>query len=490
MCMIKLHELFSCRHAKFLILLIFLLSGICAGCLDQDPLEARVKKLTHSLGDKDQNVSYASVYALVDIGEPAVDSLIKALKDDNPQVRSLAALALGRIGDQKAVDSLIEVLDDPSPEVRMSAAFSLGSLGAAEAVEPLIELLKDENENVVLSAVSSLGELRDPRAVEPICEVLNGILNGNNYDARWKIASALRGIGDPRAIDTLLNLLGDKELGPSVASMLGNFESEQVFGKVIKLLDSRDPTTRANAVAVFEYLQDPDAVPYLVEMLDDGASEVRKEAAFALGFYNKPEEAVRIEQPLINALADSEPEVKEAAVRSLGRIKSKESIPYLEELLQDNNQNLQIAAIEALGKIGEPEAVDALTPLLENKKWKVRTEVVVALVEIGGPEAVNSLISLLGDENYRVRQGAAEGLGKFGDQRAVEPLLKALETERERDVRAAEVRALGELGGPEAIEGLRRINTDMEEYWNVRTAAGDILKTLEGVEEANVSSTS
>jgi len=77
--MTKLNELFSCRHAKLLILLL-LLSGICAGCLGQDPLEARVKKLTHSLGDKDQNVSYASVYALVDIGEPAVDSLIKSFK--------------------------------------------------------------------------------------------------------------------------------------------------------------------------------------------------------------------------------------------------------------------------------------------------------------------------------------------------------------------------------------------------------------------------
>jgi len=212
--------------------------------------------------------------------------------------------------------------------------------------------------------VSSLGALRDPRAVEPICEVLNG----NYYDARWKIASALREIGDPRAIDTLLSLLGDKELGPSVASMLGNFESEQVFGKVIKLLDSRDPTTRANAVAVFEYHQDPAAVPYLVEMLDDGAPEVRKEAAFTLGFFKEPEETAQSEQPLISALEDSEPEVKEAAVGSLGRIKSKESIPYLEGLLQDNNQNLRIAAVEALGRIGDPEAVDFLIAAL-----KIRT---------------------------------------------------------------------------------------------------------------------
>ena len=98
--MIKRDELFSCRNAKILILM-FLLSGICAGCLGKDPLEARVDKLVGSLGDEDENIRYASADALVDIGEPAVDPLIKALEDDNPQVRSLAALSLGKIGIKK-----------------------------------------------------------------------------------------------------------------------------------------------------------------------------------------------------------------------------------------------------------------------------------------------------------------------------------------------------------------------------------------------------
>ena len=65
-----------------------------------------------------------------------------------------------------------------------------------------------------------------------------------------------------------------------------------------------------------------------------------------------------------------------------------------------------------------------------------------------------------------------------------------METEKERDVRVAEIRALGELGGPEAVEGLRRISTDMEEYRNVRTAAEEALNNIEGGREENYSPTS
>ena len=52
---------------------------------------------------------YASEYApvaLAEVGEPAVDALIAALKDPLPEVRAGAAAALGDIGDERAIDAL------------------------------------------------------------------------------------------------------------------------------------------------------------------------------------------------------------------------------------------------------------------------------------------------------------------------------------------------------------------------------------------------
>lgn len=497
--MIKRDELFSCKSAKLLILM-FLLFGICAGCLDKDPVEARVNTLVQGLGDEDERVSSLSANELCAIGEPAVDPLIKALKDDNPQVRSLAAQDLGIIGDKKATNSLIKALKDPVSEVRMNAAFSLGQLQAVEAVEPLIELLKDENGEVIRYTVIALGMLKDPRATEPLCEVLklddasisydgdSDMRYTGNSNIRSEAVFALGETGDPRAVDTLLDLLADKEVGSSAASSLGRIKGEYVFGKLIKLLDSKNPTTRTNAVAVYEYIQDPAAVPILVRMLNDQVPEVRIGAAYSLGHFNESEEIAQTEQPLINALGDSKVEVQAAAAGSLGRIESKKAIPLLAELIQSKDSTLCETAIYSLARYKDPEAADALIAALGNENWHIRMKIVYSLREVGDTRAVDPLISLLGDESSGVRKGAASVLGSLGDRKAVEPIIKALEIERESDVRVSEVQALGILGGPEAINCLSRVSTDKDEYNYVRSSAEKALVILKGGGTVNPSS--
>ena len=221
-------------------------------------------------------------------------------------------------------------------------------------------------------------------------------------------------------------------------------------------------------------------------MLDDRDKEVRRAAVFALGRFGR-EEASLTEQPLIKALGDPEEDVRMAAIRALGNAGDEEAVAPLVELLHPETSDLSgnlsgdsAGSDEDVREAGSVKLAD----------WYVKKEVMSSLVDIGDPGAVEPLILLLGDEYYKIRRFAAEGLGKLGDRRAVEPLLKALETERESEVRVAEVRALGELGGPEAIEGLRRISVDMEEYRNVRTAAEEALVKIEGGGEEDSSSAS
>lgn len=487
--MVKRCNLFGCRYAKiFLLLLLF--SGICAGCLGKDPLEARVDKLVRNLGNEDLDVGYASAYALIDIGEPSVDSLIKALKDEDPQVRSLAAYSLGRIGETRASKALIKTLEDPEPEVRRNSTEALGDLGAAEAVDPLIERLKDDDDRVVLSSIFALEQLKAPEAVDPLLE----FLDQNNKEVSRRSISALRAIGDPKAVDPLIELFGDEELGEYAADAVGELGDEETVEKLIKLLDSRDPTVRVNSIYALigtqnpdsnyalKGIQDPDLVLPIAGMLDDRDKEVRRAAVFALGRLGR-EEASLTEQPLIKALGDPEEDVRMAAIRALGNAGGEEAVVPLVELLHPETSDLSEASAGS-----DEDGREAGSVKLAD--WHVKKEVMNSLVDIGDPGAVEPMILLLGDEYYKIRRFAAEGLGKLGDRRAVAPLLKALETERESEVRVAEVRALGELGGPEATEGLRRISVDMEEYRNVRTAAEEALAKLEGGGEENSSSAS
>jgi HEAT repeat protein len=90
----------------------------------------------------DRDDIYGAMQGLAKIGAPAVDSLIRILKDpkERPIVRARAGETLALIGDRRAVRPLIDVLDDPDVELRWHAVVSLGKFRAVEAVTALRRL--------------------------------------------------------------------------------------------------------------------------------------------------------------------------------------------------------------------------------------------------------------------------------------------------------------------------------------------------------------
>src|SRR5712692_9370746 len=98
------------------------------------------------------------VAAIRDIsGSPDVDLLLAALKDDDADVRIVAAQHLGKEGWRGAerAAALVEALGDRHPGVRREAAESLCSIGAA-AGPALCEALKDSDPRVRAGAALAL----------------------------------------------------------------------------------------------------------------------------------------------------------------------------------------------------------------------------------------------------------------------------------------------------------------------------------------------
>jgi HEAT repeat protein len=65
-----------------------------------------------------------------------VDALLTLLEDEDPNVRAVAAICLGRTGtkDEVVVDRLIGLLKDGDRIVRQSACLSLGAMKAVKAI--------------------------------------------------------------------------------------------------------------------------------------------------------------------------------------------------------------------------------------------------------------------------------------------------------------------------------------------------------------------
>jgi HEAT repeat protein len=102
-----------------------------------------------------------------------VDLLLEKLMDYNWRVRTAAAMAIKEIGDSRVIDPLLQILfKDERRDNREYAEVVLGEIGEP-VVEQLIQALKDEEPDIRVRAARLLGKIKDFRAVKPLTEVLS-----------------------------------------------------------------------------------------------------------------------------------------------------------------------------------------------------------------------------------------------------------------------------------------------------------------------------
>jgi HEAT repeat protein len=106
------------------------------------PGKRDIPSLMTLLASKDGVLRCKARAALVELGKPAVEALVSALKDRNQTVRWESAKALGAIRDPKSIDALVAALQDKLFDVRWLAAEALIGIGD-ESVKPILQALVD-----------------------------------------------------------------------------------------------------------------------------------------------------------------------------------------------------------------------------------------------------------------------------------------------------------------------------------------------------------
>ena len=101
-----------------------------------------------------------------------ITGLIRLLDHGNPDTQWRAADALGTLG-EPACDPLVRILDYPKINVRIGVIEALGTIKCARSLDPLIRKLKSDPDcEVRWVAAMALGEIGDPRAVPALEEAL------------------------------------------------------------------------------------------------------------------------------------------------------------------------------------------------------------------------------------------------------------------------------------------------------------------------------
>ena len=139
---------------------------------------------------------------------------------------------------------------------------------------------------------------------------------------------------------------------------------------------------------------------------------------------------------LLELLASNDLDARNLAAHELGERRAREAIPPLCDLLTDADQDINVrhnAAI-ALGNI-------CAASLRQDSNTDL---------------AVNALIVTLQDRDEYLPSNVAKALENIGDSRAIAPLAGLLDdSSRSSNNRAAAARALGKIGGTEALAALK-----------------------------------
>ena len=288
--------------------------------------------------------------ALIDLGMPAIPSLIGVLKNENCTLRQAAAESLDRIGwipdrgesgatywvakrnwdlcvaiGAPAVLPVIEALKNDSSSIRWDAAEALGRIGDARAVPSLKNALKDENSSVRRAVIEALGKIGAP-AVLPLIDALE---NGDD-DARWTAAKVLGKIGGTQAVPALINALRKSSVCRAAAKALDNIGWSPDGGEV-------------------------SAIYWIAKKKLDHCVRIGTPAVL----------------PLVDALRNDDDDVRCAAAEALGKLADVRAVPPLVQVLKDEASNVRRASAEALGKLGDARAVTPLKASLMDSNYGV-----------------------------------------------------------------------------------------------------------------------
>jgi len=274
-----------------------------------------------------------------------------------------------------------------------------------------------------------------------IDELVRVLKEAGNRAEKRRAAEILAGLGEP-AVDPLIAQLADRDaiVRAYAATALGSLKSERAVSPLIALLSDKDAYVRRSAIESLGRTGSRRAIPALAATLKDPARETVA-AARALGIIPYPDAV----PPLIEALQDASSNTVGAAAHALGARGARETIEPLVRCLEDNPNCAYDAVGTALWKLGSERAVDAWIAGLKKGSWWYPRAFCAA--ELGRNKSEKGLIPLqnaLKDESPEVRRAAVLALMDIRNEKSIAALKDAL-SDKDLEVRIYAREALKQI---------------------------------------------
>jgi HEAT repeat protein len=127
-----------------------------------------IQKVIESTKDMSPTVRWQALAFLVQINAPQADGLVLEMlrQDPDAALRKNIVLMLGERHGPKSSEYLVKALQDQEAQVRIAALQMLDKIGDYSAGSAISELLRDTDDSVRLQALTALNSLQTKRSEE------------------------------------------------------------------------------------------------------------------------------------------------------------------------------------------------------------------------------------------------------------------------------------------------------------------------------------
>jgi len=281
----------------------------------------------------------------------------------------------------------------------------------------------------------------------------------------------------PSGVFRLDALPPDVEAKRAIAALGSAASPEEQRGAVEKLTElaphlraGRDVATVAGAIVALDRLLATAHDPGLLAAIDRAGAALSDRAVVArmVQLLGEPRGAPGEREVLVaavGALATLSAQLvldafiatavdERAPYRAAIRKAADRALEPLQARLADKDPHVVAAAAELMGLTGSPQAVPLLAGLLRHPSDFVREAALLGLAEGGGREVSRPAMPALKDESIAVRIAAVRAIMAGGDSASTTVLIRRLEQESDEGVQAEMLRAIGRLGGADALDVL------------------------------------
>jgi HEAT repeat protein len=397
-------------------------------------------------------------------GDKTADVMLKVIKNEAPALQIVAFDLVRKYPDTKDLNQISNVLPELTTVGKIQLLTALADRGDVSVREAVLKAIKDENLDVRIAALNTLAKLGNENDVELLASIAAtgetaekeaarqslALLNTPKTDITilWKISETERA-----AKIELIQTVGERRI-PAAEEVL------------LKAAQDPERTVRVAAYKSLELVAEPKYLQPMVDLLVKVDNEAERRSAeraiVATSRKNAGENQAQIVLDKLNTVKVIP--AKGSLLKVAGRIGDKNARPVLQKALLDKNEDIQVAAINALSEWPTPEPLDELLKVAQTSKNEVQK--VLALrgyIQLAGLESDRPVDETL--KLYQTAMGLAteanekrmvlSGISKLNSVGALEMAAQYLdntELQQEAEIAAVKIAPLTREQAPEKVK--------------------------------------